>query len=91
MFETCRYKHQENGTNELTGNKSACELLLQMLLPVESRLEMPTSLPFGTVPNDKNNGQPTKSTKKHLYVPWSKVAILGMVIAPLIGILIMGI
>ena len=26
-----------------------------------------------------------------LYVPWSKVAILGMVIPPLIGILIMGI
>ena len=25
------------------------------------------------------------------YVPWSKVAILGMVIPPLIGILIMGI
>ena len=25
-----------------------------------------------------------------LYVPWSKVAILGMVIPPLIGILIMG-
>ena len=27
----------------------------------------------------------------HTYVPWSKVAILGMVIPPLIGILIMGI
>ena len=26
-----------------------------------------------------------------IYVPWSKVAILGMVIPPLIGILIMGI
>ena len=26
-----------------------------------------------------------------LYVPWSKVAILGMVIPPLIGILIIGI
>ncbi len=25
-----------------------------------------------------------------IYVPWSKVAILGMVIQPLIGILIMG-
>ena len=31
------------------------------------------------------------STKQVTYVPWSKVAILGMVIPPLIRILIMGI
>ena len=31
------------------------------------------------------------SFEKKAHVPWSKVAILGMVIPPLIGILIMGI
>ena len=36
-------------------------------------------------------GQGERNAVAVAHVPWSKVAILGMVIPPLIGILIMGI